>query len=103
LVGERTDLVVISLLWDFAADGNVAHLARHGLQPENINAVLMNQPIFFRNVPGRRASHVMIGRDDRDRSLYVTLLAAGRPGYWAPVTGWRSALAHEILQREGLI
>ena len=31
-----------AILWNYAdADGNVAHIAAHGLTPEDVNAVLM--------------------------------------------------------------
>lgn len=65
--------------------------------------MLVGHPLFYRNLPGRRASHVMIGRDGRGRSLYIALLAVTEVGNWFPVTGWQSALAHRLLEQEGRI
>jgi hypothetical protein len=80
VVQERVDLTVISFAWDFNPEGNVRHLADHGVSIENVNAFHANDPLFFRNVLGRAASHVMVGRDNRGQSLYVTLKVTAQPG-----------------------
>lgn len=101
MVGERDDITVEAFAWYYGPEGNVAHLAAHDVTVEDVYSVLAGRPLYYRNLPGRRATHVMIGRDQRRRSLFVTLLATAEPGEWLPVTGWRSAVAHRILAQEG--
>jgi hypothetical protein len=103
VVGERDEIEVNDFAWDYAPTGNVAHLARHGVSVDDVYAVLGWGPLYFRNLPGRRASHVMIGRDSHDRSLLITLLSTSEIGTWEPVTGWQSAAAHRVLEEEGRI
>lgn len=59
MVGDSDDLEIAAFDWD---DANVRHIARHGVTPEDAEYVLANGPLFFRNLPGRSATHVMIGR-----------------------------------------
>src|SRR5438552_5619895 len=103
MVGERVNIRVIGLSWDYLEDGNVEHLAKHDVLASNAEAVLANSPLFFRNVPGHRATHVMIGTDNRGRSLYISLAPTPEAGEWKPMTGWRSGLAHRLLEREGTL
>ena len=103
MVGEPVDIEILSFIWDYRPGGNVDHLARHDVTTEDVVAVRAGKPLFFHNLPGRAASHVMIGRDGRGRSLYVALLAAADPGVWIPITGWQSALAHGLLEEDGQI
>ena len=103
MVGDRIELVIEGLVWDFGPRGNASHLAAHDVLPDDVEAVRRNRYLIFENLPGHRGTHVMIGRDARPRSLYISLEATNEPGVWSPVTGWRSRLAHAILQREGYI
>jgi hypothetical protein len=105
MVGEPEDIDVQAFAWDHNPGGNVEHLARHGVTPEDVEAVLDFVPLFFmaEAEADRRSTHAMVGRDGRNRSLVIYLIAVFPPGVWEPVTGWRSALAHELLEREGRI
>src|SRR3954453_12230894 len=103
MVRQRVQIRVVNFDLGFEAGGNVEHLQAHDVQVVDLYDVLERGPLFFRNLEGRSGSHAMIGRAGRGRSLYVTLRATPEPGVWHPVTGWRSRLAHNILQKEGLI
>ena len=100
MVGDSSNIVVSGFLWDYSLQGNVAHLALHDVKPDDVYAVLSNSPIFFDNVPGRTATHVMVGPDNKDRVLYVALLATSESGIWQPVAGWESRLARRIYSAE---
>jgi hypothetical protein len=101
VVGEPDSIDVQSFIWDFSPDGNVDHLARHSVTPEDVEALLESDPLFFRSPPSRRSTHAMIGRDGRGRSLIVYLLGSADPSIWEPVTGWQSKIAHRLLEEEG--
>ena len=62
---ERTPMLVVELdvrelKWDWR---NARHGAKHTLQPYIGDAVLLGNPKFFLNKPGRAATHLMIGPD----------------------------------------
>ena len=75
---------------------NLAHLANHDVAPDEVEHVRLHAPSFFRNLRGRAGSHIMIGRDQRGRVLYVVLVETAVPGRWRPITGWESRLARTI-------
>jgi len=93
LVGEQDEIQVAFLDWD---DQNTEHVARHGVAPEDVQAVLGNRPLFFRNLPGRSATHIMIGRDSYGRILYVPLLCVEWPDVWRVVSAWESRFARRL-------
>jgi len=103
MVGRRVDKEIEGLVWDFTALANVDHLAGHDVYPDDVEYVRFNRYLMFENLPGRGGSHVMIGRDGRGRSLYISMNETSTPGLWEPVTGWRSGVAHRILHEEGLL
>ena len=56
--------------------------------------------MFFRNLPDRGGSHVMVGYDDRGRALYVSIRPTATEGRWRVVTAWESREAREILKQQ---
>lgn len=74
----------------------IAHLARHDVSERNVRRVLAGSPRFFNNLPGRAATHVMIGPDDRERILFIALIETGHDDVWEPITGWESRAARAI-------
>ena len=42
----------------------------------------------------------MVGKDGHDRSLIIYIRETSTPGIWEPVTGWRSTLAHKLIENE---
>lgn len=99
MVGERDDIEIEGFLWDFSPGGNVEHL-HDGVSPEDVEAVLRWGPIVYRNLPGRAASHAIIGRDEQGHSLIIYIRETSIAGIWEPITGWRSALAHRLIENE---
>jgi len=98
LVGESDDVEVESLDWDRE---NVTHIARHGVSRENVEFALSHAPRFFRNLPGRSATHIMMGRDEEGRVLYVPLIQLDRPGAtWRVVSAWESRFARRLYPGE---
>jgi hypothetical protein len=103
VVGVPAEIVVGDLSWDHSEGRNVDHLAQHGVTPADVSSLLDYKPLFFLNLPGRSATHLMIGRDQRGRSLLVALARTRDENVWYPVTAWQSRVAHEILEKEGLL
>jgi hypothetical protein len=77
-------------VWDLEFDQkNVNHLAEHEVAPEDVLAVLLNAPRFFRNLPDRSGTHVMIGPDANGQFFFIALAPRPIEGLWRPITGWR--------------
>jgi hypothetical protein len=75
---------------------NREHMARHDVEESDIRAVLEARPLFFMNMPGRTATHVMVGMDGRGRVLFIPMYETDDIGIWRPVTGWESREARAI-------
>jgi len=101
MLGEQREIEVEGFAWDFEPDGNVAHLAGHDVRIADVNAVLAFGPMFLRSLSEHAATYVMVGRDNRNRSLLIYPVATPEHGIWKPVTGWQSGDAHRLLQEGG--
>jgi hypothetical protein len=86
VVGERANIDVRELEFD---DVNVEHLARHDVRPADAFGVLAAAPRFFRNLPDRAGTHVMIGPTSTGDFFYMSLAITAKQGVWRPVTAWR--------------
>ena len=95
MIREQVDIDVLGLEWDAE---NEAHVAEHGLAVEDVVAVFQNNPMFFRNLLNRGGTHVMIGYDQRNRSLYISIVETMTEGVWRVVTGWQSRVARRLLR-----
>ena len=94
MVGGADDIDIDGLDWD---DENRSHIARHDVDREDVDFALANSPLFFRNLPGRSATHIMIGRDKKGRVLYVALLRLERPdAVWRVISAWESRFARRL-------
>ena len=93
MVGPELDIDISGLDWD---DENVDHIARHEVEPADVEFVLANAPLFFRNLPGRSATHVVVGWDSKDRALFVPVLQVG-PDKWRVITAFESRNARKLL------
>jgi hypothetical protein len=102
VTGDAADIDVSDFVWEYGPEQNVEHFARHDVTPEDVLAVLRNGAIFFEGLPGRSATHVMIGRDDRGRVLFVAILAMDEPQLWKPISGWESRLARRLFNQQEL-
>lgn len=78
---------VFELDWD--EDNRSYCEEKHGLTEEIADEVLCGEPEFFRNTPGLRASHVMIGPDERG-TLWTIAILRVTTHRWRPITGYES-------------
>lgn len=72
--------------WD---DGNVAHMAEHGVRPLDVEDVWYGRPRFRRNKHGRAASHQMIG-PNTGGTCYAVFIVRVEDGLWRVVTARRA-------------
>jgi hypothetical protein len=93
LVGDRDEIQVSALEWD---EQNTEHIRRHEVEPEDVEFALANTPLFFRNLPGRSATHIMVGQDHTGRILYVALVCVDWPQVWRVITAWESRFARRL-------
>jgi len=96
MVRDADHIEVGLLQWN---DENREHIARHGLEPEDVESVRTGEPLFFHNLPDRIASHIMIGYDAKGRALYVALRRI-EGTIWMVVTAWQSRRAQRILEAD---
>ena len=94
MVGEPAEIFLEDLYWD---EEIREHIRRHSIEQEDVEAVLRGGPRFFSNLPGRAASHVMLGYDGKGRALYVAIQQMSDTT-WAPVTAWESRQARRLLE-----
>jgi hypothetical protein len=95
VVGEPDEVDVWWLDWN---DEIVTHIARHEVTKEDVEHVLTHEPRFFQNLPGRSATHIMVGRDQRGRVLYVPILLVAETGIWRVISAWESRFARRLLE-----
>ena len=95
MVGEPEEVDVWWLDWN---DEVVAHIGRHQVTREDVEYVLVHSPRFFQNLPGHSATHVMVGKDETGRVLYVPILFAEEPGIWRVISAWESRFARRLLE-----
>ena len=96
MVGQPDDGVDVWWLdWN---DEIVAHIARHQITSEDVEYALTNAPRFFQNLPGRSATHVMVGTDQKGRVLYVPILCLEEPGIWRVISAWESRFARRLME-----
>jgi hypothetical protein len=90
VVGEPTpEIEVSSFEWD---DDNEEHLyqERHGwVTIADVTDVHLNAPRYFRNLPDRGGTHVLIGPSFEGRFFYIVLAPTKEEGRWRPITGWK--------------
>lgn len=84
---------------DFVFDEeNESKLDWHGLTPEQVVEVIHGTNyIVVRNRKGRRATALVIGKDDAGRCLTIPVEPTGHPGWWRPVTAWMCKVAERAL------
>jgi hypothetical protein len=66
-------------VWDDPDDpaGNVAHIARHGVLPDEVEEALTSSPLVLR---GRDGRYLGFGRTADGRFLFVVFAPKGRDG-----------------------
>jgi uncharacterized DUF497 family protein len=83
-----TVMLVTEFEWD---DGNLEHLAAHGLDANDVNAMLASRITAIRNKRAGSGDYKVIGRGKGGELLTVVVARTGVPGRWRPVTGRRSS------------
>lgn len=69
-------------------DENEEKFWRHGLTVAQVNEVLDHPRRIGRNRRGRRASYLVIGRDERGQCIAVPIEPTYESNVWRPVTAW---------------
>ena len=76
--------------FEWEADKNEAHCARHGITPLLVEVIKNGNPKFFPNKVGLTGTHMMMGPDDTGRFWTIIILPTARKGTWRAITGWPS-------------
>jgi len=79
---------------------NEEELARHGIDPLQVYAMLAGRPLFVRNKRRRAATYKAIGLDSSGAMLTIAITATAVPRRWRPVTGWPSTRGEVTLWRK---
>ena len=77
---------VAEFAWD---EDNTDKVARHGLNPEQVDQVLDDLYVVVQNRGERRARHLLIGLDYGGQCIAVPIVPTDEPSRWRPVTAWR--------------
>jgi len=98
---EPLDVVIEGLVWVYGPGGNVDHIAQHFVRPADVQFVLDHDPIFTLNAPGHTATHIMLGRDDHGRAIFVAILETEIPGLWTVITALEHRNTRRYLEEQG--
>ena len=60
----------------------------HGIDQQQVYAVLDHPSIVTRNQAGRAAPYVLIGRDEQGRCLAIPIVPTDDRLTWRPITAW---------------
>jgi len=74
-------------------EGDLEHLATHGITASEVRQVFDNGPRWSRNKKGRRANWRMIGYTDGGRGLDIKVLWDEDRGTLRPITGMTASPA----------
>ena len=93
-----TVIFVRKLIWDV---WNIAHIARHYVDPDEVEAVCKTKPIILR--ARQKGRLILIGLTEEERMLTIILEAKGGSRYY-PITAYDandtdSALYYRLLRR----
>jgi hypothetical protein len=58
----------------------------HGIDRQQVFAVLNHRWISIRNRAGRAAPFVLVGRNDQGRCIAIPIAPTSHPGIWRPIT-----------------
>ena len=67
---------------------NEDEMAEHGISPDQVLQILDAPYQIKKNRRGRRATHLVIGRDQQDQCIAVPVEPTPHPMIWRPVTAW---------------
>lgn len=84
-------------------DENLEKFASHGLTDRQVDQVLDNPFVHYRNRNERRAERLLLGRDHGGQCIIVPIEPTRILGVWRPVTAWRCSDTYEArLRKEGM-
>lgn len=69
-------------------DENEAEMDEHGISPKQLIQVLEAPHRVKKNRKGRRATHMVIGRDFQDQCIAIPIEPTPTRHVWRPVTAW---------------
>jgi hypothetical protein len=69
-------------------DENAEKFWAHGITERQVLDLLDGSIAIYRNRQGRRASHLIIGRDRSGMCLAVPIEPTHDPVVWRPITAW---------------
>ncbi len=78
---------IVEFEWD---DANVAHLERHGLDPDDVDGMLESRITVMRNKKAGSGDYKLIGLGRGDLPITIVVARTALPGRWRPITGRRS-------------
>lgn len=90
------EIDVDGLLFD---DENGRKFGVHGITAADVQEAYDLAPRFYENLPGRRASHVMLGPTFTGRLILVPIEPVGS-GLWRPVTAFEPRAEQAARYRE---
>jgi uncharacterized DUF497 family protein len=80
-------MLIVEFEWD---DANVEHLARHDLDPEQVNAMLNPRITVIRNKRAGSGQYKFIGTSRGGDLITIVVARTAIPGRWRPITGLRN-------------
>lgn len=80
-------MLIVEFEWD---DENTRHLARHGLDAEQVNAMLDSRITVIRNRRAGSGQYKFIGRTKGGDLITIVVTRTAVSGRWRPITGARS-------------
>jgi hypothetical protein len=77
----------------------------HGIDTDQVYAVLDHPRTAIRNRPNRAAPDILLGRDDQGQCLAIPIAPTDHPTIWHPVTAWycRPGEIAKLRQRRGIM
>ena len=78
---------IVEFEWD---DANVAHLERHGLDPDDVDGMLESRITVMRNKKAGSGDYKLIGLGRGDLPITIVVARTAVSGRWRPITGRRS-------------
>ena len=87
---------IVEFEWD---DDNICHLAKHGLDSDEVDAMLGSRITVLRNKRHGSGHYKFIGRARGGHLVTIVVARTAVPGRWRPVTGRRSSDAEKDLYR----
>lgn len=80
-------MLISEFEWD---DDNIAHLAGHGIDPSQANAMLDSRITVVRNKKSGSGDYKFIGKAKGGHLLTLVVARTAVAGRWRPVTGRRN-------------